>query len=187
MSETKITRTAPIQDELLNDLPADFRDMMAKPLEDWPSRPLLPTGYYFGEVVDVIRGNSRNKGTLGFAFISSPREWADGGGISQPLKKEDKDLIDGLGTEGLAEYEFPRRDNAFGMVPAGTIWIAKGAMSMNREFFSSMGFPDSQPMDECILAMRGKKVLMGIGRDKYERNGQTREFNVMTSLVQDPR
>lgn len=187
MSEKRSTVSPTTSDPLFQDLPHDLRDSMARPLSDFPARPLLPTGYYFGECIDVIRGNSNKKGTLGFAFISSPKEWADGGGISQPLKKEDKDLLDSIEDAAWAEYEFPRREQAFGMVPAGTIWITPGSMSLCREFFTNMGFAESKPMDECILEMRGKKVLMGIGLDKYERNGVERKFNVMTSLAQDPR
>lgn len=175
-----------VNDPLFEGLPTDLRDAIAKPIGEWEStsRPLLPTGYYFGECVDVLRGASSQKGTTGFAFICTPHEWAEGAGISQPLKKEERDLLD---STDLSAYEFPRREQVGYVVPAGQIWITPGSMSMNREFFTNMGFPESQPQDECILAMRGRKVLMGVGRDSYERNGQKREFNVMTSLAQDPR
>ena len=176
----------PVNDPLFENLPNDLRDSITKPIGEWEStsRPLLPTGYYFGECVEVLRGNSSQKGTVCFTFICTPREWADGAGISQPLKPADKDLLD---STDLSTFEFPRRDQVGYVVPAGTIWLHPNAMGMNREFFTNMGFPESRPMDECILAMKGLKVLMGIGRDDYERNGVKREFNVMTSLAQDPR
>lgn len=169
----------PIQDPLFNDMPPDLREMIAKPISEWESRPLLPTGHYFGDVIDILTGLSKNKGTRYYTFICQPREF--GPDITPEVQKS-------LNGVDLTNYEFPRRENCGTGLPAGQIWIITGAMSMNREFFTSMGFPEAKPMDECISEMRNKKVLMGIGRDSYENaQGQTREFNVMTLLAQDPR
>lgn len=167
-----------VQDPLFDDMPTDFRDMISKPIGDWESNPLLPTGHYFGEVIDVMTGLSKVKSTRYFGFICQPKEF--GPDINPDVRKS-------LGDVELTNYEFPRRESLGTGLPAGQIWISPGAMSMNREAFTSLGFPESKPMDECIVEMRGRKVLMGIGRDSYERDGKKREYNVLVSLAQDPR
>ncbi len=173
----------PVQDQVFDDLPVDLREMIAKPIGEWEAKPLLPLCHLFGECIDLVTGKSSNKGTRYFAFICQPNEF--GPDVTPEMQK----LLNGV---SLTDYEFPRRDRCGGVLPAGQIWIATGAMSMNREFFTSMGFPEAKPMDECISEMRGKKVLMQIGRDSYKRDEGTAnerivEFNVMTALSQDPR
>jgi hypothetical protein len=168
----------PVNDPLFADMPVDLREMIARPMEDFPAQPLLPTCHYFGQVVDVLTGLSKNVGTRYFAFICQPTEVCD-------LDPEGKAAQQTLNGVDLSDYEFPRRDRVGTGLPAGQIWISPKAMSMNREFLTGMGFPEAKPFDECIVEMRGRKVLMGIGREKSERNG--REYNVMVTLAQDPR
>jgi hypothetical protein len=169
----------PVQDPLFDDLPIDFREMLAKPIGDWEGQNLLPTGYYYGECVDVLTGRSNNKKTLYFGFICQ---------VHEPGPQMEAKDLKAIETVTLTDYEFPRRERLGTGLPAGQIWITPGSMNMNREFFTSMGFPETKPQDECIRDMRGKKVLMGIGRDPYvNAQGQKREFNVMSSLQQDDR
>lgn len=168
----------PVQDPLFSDMPVDLREMIAKPIGEWESNPLLPVGHYFGEVIDVLTGLSKVKETRWFAFICQPREF--GPDIDAAARAE-------MGDTNLSDYEFPRRESCGTGLPAGQIWITPNAMAMNREAFTTLGFPETKPLDECIVEMRNRKVLMGIGRDSYERDGKKREYNVMVSLAQDPR
>lgn len=169
----------PVQDPLFDDLPTDLREMISRPISDLEmAGPLLPIGHYFGECVDVITGLSSNKGTRYFAFICQPKEF--GPDITPAMQET-------LNGTDLTNYEFPRRDQAGKGLPAGQIWWTPKTQGMVREFLTDMGFPESKPVDECIVGMRNKKVLMGIGRDNYERDGKKREYNVMVSLAQDPR
>ncbi len=174
----------PVQDPIFEDMAndaVDFREMIAKPIGEWEANPLLPTGHLFGQCVDVLTGKSRNKGTRFFAFICQPQEF----GPDIPADTQKSLTAAGL---SLTDYEFPKRERVGTGLPAGQIWITPGSMNMNREFFTRMGFPESKPQDECIVEMRGRKVLMAIGKEPFENaQGQTREFNVMTDLFQDPR
>lgn len=154
----------------------DMRELLSRPLEDFPTRPLLPPCYFYGECVDVVTGLSSNKGTRYFAFICQPQEWVP---ESEPQGADEL-----LGEFKLTDYEFPNRDRCGQGLPAGQIWISPKAMPMNREFFDGMGFSSSKPMQECIPEMRGRKVMMEIG---VEQSQSGRNFNVLTSLTRDPR
>lgn len=155
--------------------PIDFREMLSRPIGEWEGTTLLPSCHMFGEVVDVLEGRSMTKQTPRFAFICSPREF--GPDVTDEMKAE-------MAAVNLSDYEFPNRNYLDGS-PAGVIYITPKAMVMNREFFENMGFPPTKPMDQCIMEMKGKKVLMGIGRDKNPKTD--RYFNQMVSLQRDPR
>jgi hypothetical protein len=175
----------PIDTSFFDDMPTDLRDAIAKPIGDYEtSRIALPSGHYFGECYDVVKGNSRNKGSLYFAFLCRPTEVVpqqpNAGAIEKALKEAGADLDD---------FSFPTERSLGGMIPAGQIWPGTpGGRDMAREWFSTMGFPLAKPFDQCIIEMKGKKVLMEIGKDSYTNaQGEKREFSVMASLKQDPR
>ena len=171
----------PVQDPLFEDMPTDLREMISKPIGDLEeNRPLLPVCHLFGECIDVVTGLSSQKHTRYFGFICQPREF---GPDVTPQMQQALNGVD------LSDYEFPKRERLGMGLPAGQIWWTPSAQGMAREFLTDMGFPITKPVDECIVEMRGKKVLMGIGKDSYDRGdgSKPREYNVMVSLSRDPR
>src|ERR1700676_2775926 len=95
----------------------DFRDLLAKPLGDFPDRPSLPgKKTFFGKLVGVSAGLSSQKGTPFFRFDA---RLTDGGA---DVKKTDLDPIVNAGF-GLGDYEV-----------WAEYYLTPGAMPMLRSF-----------------------------------------------------
>lgn len=153
--------------------PPDFRELMSAPLDNFPDRPLLPTGHYYGVILRAEHGQGGQNNNHFWAFICQPRE---------PAEDVKPELMDGI---NLRDYEFPTT-GSFGIQNGpGKFWITPAAMKVVRGFVASCKFPTTRPLDEFIENCRGTPVLLGISRETSERTG--REYNTFVSLAGDPR
>lgn len=115
------------------DEPVDFRDLLAKPLGDFPDRPSLPGNKtFFGKLVSIGAGVSSQKGTPFFRFDA---RLTDGG---QDVKKSDLDAIVAAGF-GLGDYDV-----------WAEFYLTPGAMPMLRSFLESIGFSGSSTFKEAL-------------------------------------
>lgn len=110
----------------------DFRDLLQKPLGDFPDRPNLPGAKtFYGKLISLTAGVEKT-GTPYFRFDG---RLTDGG---QDVKKTDLDALAAAGFS-LADYEV-----------YGKFWLTLNAMPMLRRFLESLGFNGSQSFAEAL-------------------------------------
>lgn len=111
----------------------DFRDLLAKPLGDFPDRPSLPgLKTFYGKLVSVSAGLSSQKKTPFFRFDA---RLTDGG---KDVRKEDLNQIVASGFS-LADYEV-----------WAEFYLTPGAMPMLRSFLETLGFNGSTTFKEAL-------------------------------------
>jgi hypothetical protein len=115
------------------DEPVDFRDLLSKPLGDFPDRPNLPGAKsFYGKLLSLGAGVSAQKGTPHFRFTV---RLTDGG---QDVKSTDLEKIAAAGFS-LADYEV-----------YSDFWLTPNSMPMLRSFLVSLGFPENATFKEVL-------------------------------------
>jgi len=139
----------------MSDSPVDLRDLLDAPGTDFPDRPNLPGNkHFFGKLIDIKAGHSRNKGTPQFEFgvrLTDP---------GKDVSREDLAPIFDAGFN-LADYNVTY-----------VFYLTPKAMPMLWSFLESVGFqrtlglrqalslaPDGNPTAETIDKIRGLDVL----------------------------
>src|SRR5215471_14350638 len=134
----------------------DFRDLLNQPMSDFPDLPDLPAGKtFYGKLIQMTAGSSRNKGTPLFHFdvrLTDP---------GQDVPKESLAKITDAGFS-LADYTV-----------GADFYLTQNAMKMLRRFVSSIGFSpnvsftealhlaeDGTPTSETQDAIRGIDVMI---------------------------
>lgn len=153
----------------------DFRDLLSKPLGDFPDRPNLPGAKtFYGKLVSLSAGLSKAKGTPFFRFDV---RLTDGG---QDVKPTDLEPLV-KGGFSLADYE-----------TFAEFYLTNGAMPMLRRFLQSIGFAEGttfkealrlsdnyEPTPESQEAIRGIDVICRT----QAPDDQGRVFNRLDSLM----
>ena len=115
------------------DEPVDFRDLLDKPMADFPDRPSLPgKKTFFGKLTALSAGVSSQKGTPFFRFDA---RLTDGGKDVRPV---DLEPIANAGFS-LADYDV-----------WAEFYLTPGAMPMLRSFLQSLGFSPSTTFKEAL-------------------------------------
>lgn len=140
----------------MSDDTIDLRDLLNRPLSDFPDRPNLPGGkHFYGKITNFAATHSRVKGTPGYHVgvrITDP---------GQDVTEAEKTKIADAGFS-LADYE------------AGSdFWLTPNSMVFLRRFMNSLGFPEGasltqalsldengNPTPETIDKLRGLDVLI---------------------------
>lgn len=157
------------------DEPTDFRDLLSKPLADFPDRPNLPGNkHFFGKLIGMSAGHSTNKGTPLYKFdvrLTDPGE---------DVRPEEIKKITDAGFN-LADYQV-----------FSNFYLTPNAMVMFRRFLISLGFNEAssfkenlsladtgEPTAETIDKIRGLDVL--VKTQPADENG--RVFQTLDSIV----
>ena len=135
----------------------DLRDLLNKPLSDFPDLPDLPAGkHFYGKLIGIKADHSRDKKTPFFNFsvrLTDPGE---------DVTDVEKNAITNAGFS-LADYQC-----------GANFYLTPNAMRILRRFLSSLGFPDSasfrealsldpetgNPTPESVEKIRGLDVLV---------------------------
>ena len=132
----------------------DFRDLLNKPLSDFPDRPQLPGAKtFYGKLLGIEGGHSKNKGTPYFRFhvrLTDPGDDA---------KEGTKKIVDA--GFSLADYQV-----------YSDFYITPNAMVMLRRFLTSLGFsqdasfsenlkldPNGNPTAKTVEVIRGLDIV----------------------------
>lgn len=135
--------------------PIDLRDLLNKPLGDYPDRPNLPGAKtFFGKLVKVETDHSRQKKTPLFRFFAR---------LTDPGKDVTQAEMKAVADAGfsLADYEV-----------FAEYYVTPNAMPIFRRFVESLGFPPNvtfveslkldencNPTQETQELIRGKDVI----------------------------
>jgi len=140
----------------MSESPVDLRDLLNKPLSDFPDLPDLPGGkYFYGKLIGMTAGHSQQKQTPYFRFAVR---------LTDPGKDVTAAELQKIADGGfsLADYQV-----------YSDFYLTPGAMRMFRRFLTSLGFPESasfmealsldsesgNPTSETIDKIRGLDVL----------------------------
>jgi hypothetical protein len=151
----------------------DFRELLNKPMSDFPDMPDLPAGKtFYGKLVGMTADQSRNKGTPFFHFDIR---------LTDPGKDVDEASLKKLSDAGfsLADYTV-----------GANFYLTQRAMTMFRRFVTSCGFSPNvsftealklnqdtgEPTPETIDVIRGIDVM--IKTPPMQENGRVYTQNV---------
>lgn len=140
----------------MSDSTIDLRDLLSKPLSDFPDRPNLPGGkHFYGKIIGIGTTHSKVKGTPGYHVavrLTDP---------GQDVTEAEKAKIADAGFN-IADYEV-----------GSDFWITPGSMTFLRRFLISLGFPENasfmenlsldphgNPTPETVEKVRGLDVII---------------------------
>jgi hypothetical protein len=111
----------------------DPRELLEKPMSDFPDRPNLPGGkHFYGKLVSWAATHSKVKGTPGYHVgirLTDP---------GQDVTKAELDIITNAGFS-ISDYE------------VGTdFWLTPGSMVFLRRFMVGIGFPENVSFKENL-------------------------------------
>ena len=116
-----------------DETPLDIRDLLSKPLSDFPDRPNLPGGrHFYGKLTSFAATFSKTKKTPGYHVgIRLTDPGAD-------VTKAELDVISNAGF-AVGDYEV-----------GSDFWLTPGSMVFLRRFLVSLGFPESASFVENL-------------------------------------